>query len=577
MLWLFASMATLVSPTFPVPTHMHARANRVHIGGATRGAANPVASAMEANAQQDEVPDDFTMAVGEALEAAESVLDENSASTRLDSRVNTPRTGHRNQRLAEDVAWLLVSLGACGGASAACAASLRASGALADQGEWSMVLLDELEAALSADSVPAAGGWLFVGCLLALRACALAEHWGGVESVARRAAASAGGDGWLLAAELEGILVHYHSVSSPDEVAGSATDPAADASGIDSAVREIGGLLADSQLLSHYWHAEAMLLTLPSASPAPVVHALLTAALENLVQLQREAGPARSTIKTDLRIGLASSISVERGSSAAIIVAAAAGILEASSDFWVAVDATEAAGAATRPGSPDARLASVSGPLGLPLQTSAQSSWHILQADVEAHVCRRCMLLWQTDAEVEASREAAAASEEEAKRAATAAAETAEAERRQAAWARRNARSVSAAEQKSRLDGLTTLGAAMDTMVQKLVQKGGEPTGGIVSEPDGAAMAKPTQPSDRGSPDQVTRRETSADDIDVSAVRGIGPKRAASLRAAGVKTAAALADISTGDDEAATLARRCGLPLRTLMTCIENAREARRG
>ena len=145
--------------------------------------------------------------------------------------------------------------------------------------------------------------------------------------------------------------------------------------------------------------------------------------------------------------------------------------------------------------------------------------------------------------------------------------ETAEAARRQEAWARKNARSASAADQK-RLESRTALGTAMDAMVQKLARTAGAPPGGTDSEPAGAATAKP---SGRSSPHRATRQPTIADDTDISAVRGIGPKRAAALRAAGVKTAAVLADI-TSADAAASVARRSGMPLKTLLACIENAR-----
>lgn len=61
---------------------------------------------------------------------------------------------------------------------------------------------------------------------------------------------------------------------------------------------------------------------------------------------------------------------------------------------------------------------------------------------------------------------------------------------------------------------------------------------------------------------------------DIERVAGIGPSRAAKLRAAGVHTAAALGAL--GADEVAALAVRLGLPLRPLRASVESARAVTR-
>jgi len=58
---------------------------------------------------------------------------------------------------------------------------------------------------------------------------------------------------------------------------------------------------------------------------------------------------------------------------------------------------------------------------------------------------------------------------------------------------------------------------------------------------------------------------------DVSKVRGVGPKRASQLRAAGLSSVGALGKLSVEDAEA--IAKMQGLPLKTLLRFRETARE----
>ena len=504
----------------------------------------------------------------------------------------------------EEAAGLLEELRTAGiPPGAACYhAALRAcgGGGGGSGGEWAALLYDEMAVARVHDAKAAA---------LALRACVEAAAWN--EAAELLAASDADECPPKLGPLLEALRRVPHGATADGDGAASA---------LGALHLRLGEQLA-AQLPS-LWDAATLQIALPVLPAPEAVPSLLLGALECLAAAQLEAGPARSVVGEPVKLVVAASGAgaddardeereeawqseeeVRREPPRVVARRAEAMLLERLSVAGQPFDADEL-------GLREVLLGREGGEGG--------GAVLMVQQAAEEWVRRRCTQMWLEQARVAAMGEAelrleeARAQQQRRRREADAAQAR---ERRQQAWELRNERAAEELQMARRAEQ-TSLGAAIDDMLVRQVERAGLTTQQVEAQADAerqakldeaaaaastagakgaapkgrreqlqAAAAQPAaqavlqEPGPRSAPPPSPAAPPAAagasGDAAVSTVRGIGPKRATQLTEAGVATVAALAGLTAAQEE--RLAAEHGLPLKTLRAAAQTARELMQG
>ena len=459
-------------------------------------------------------------------------------------------------------------------------------------------------AAIALDALGASGIQPDQGCFnAALRACLLSEEpeqgeWalmlfeeavnagadGPSASMALAACVCAGG--WLPAEQLLAAAIRLDCPPPQPALESLLRCCAAAEHGVVAAEAEAAARLsrqAARLLLSHgvstTMTAKGWVITLPGVLSAAGAATLVDAALSRLLSMQLDAGPTRSVLNGDVRLALDEAATT---SDAASEAAAAELDLQWTTAEMLSRLKTGEDGAARLASSLQPLLREQLGAAELIVGCSpseeppASFVLTLARADVEEWLRERCVEAWSTEgtqlradriaaeeraAAEEAAREAEEAAREAARAASQAATDTLRA-KRTSKWERANQRVVKLAE-RERLSKRSVFEVAIDDMVVKAVADSEQAE---ASPPDSVVDA-PAEEAAREAAGVVA----SAADDEVSTLSGVGPTRAAKLRAAGIAT---IGDLAPMEDEAMeSAAKSHGLPKTSMARWRAEARE----
>ena len=490
-------------------------------------------------------------------------------------------------------------------------------GSSEDPSEWAQLLFEEAVGAGCAS--PALATLALRACVFAKSPTALTET---LASAVRCGAAPPPRDlEWI------SLLTGFQDDRNAGDISG-ANDSAAH--------QKIAQHLASSpEYVATCWEPRQMRLQLRLGLSTTIALALVAEVLQDVLHSQMAAGPARSTITGALNIQwVGFHTARSRGPSledsewghgqdadatwkAALSASAGAVEWRALLDERLAAEAAHATAASVAVALENRYgWQVVKEPAALPVLS-------LQQAGLETFVLAHCMQQWNRG--VEELKNAAHQKEveesqrrQEEERGEKAAEERLRklAERRQRSWARRNEAATKQQEQQ-RVEEKSSMAVAIDDMVEQIATElWQEPTGGAAvgkgargaasvglggassgKKRAGGASARshaaggaadlhagkdamapqevPSGSADTGGQtggEHVGRSTGGSADGDVSQVHGVGPKRALQLRAAGLATVGALAELSREHAEAVAKDAR-GLSSKTLWACREAARE----
>ncbi len=440
----------------------------------------------------------------------------------------------RSANIEPDAACYAAALAACGGRDGATAARLVSEDLHGQQGVWAQLLLE-------------AGGGDVERYGLALRACALSAQWDMAESIYRLAEA----DGYAPAeAELLGLLcasARWQRRLRPTPALAT----------LDATVARTLTLLGPHLL----WERSSLTLVLRDMPPHAAAE-LVRAAISDVCEAQLDAGPATSVVSSPLSVRLQPS--------------------DAEDGFWrVAADAAhELAVQASEAAQPaelysEAFSSAVRRSLGESLAegvvvdempgADAGCVLRLERAPLEKWVLQRCVRTWE-GGELEAER---LRRQDEAEAALALQAAREKLERSNDKWQRRNEAIVAEYQQLHNL-GRTSMGAAIDSMLAHVTSD--VESGDAIKARSPSRAPPPSAPMSEKPPPNASSASSAGLGAALTAVKGVGPKRAAALATAGILTALELARLD--DSQAVDVAARAGLPLSTVQVSVQNARLA---